>query len=324
LTGNSDDENLQGGPVLSSTKEDRVFLFFVDHGGVGKLCFPEGQYLYQDDFIAALATMTEKEMYSELVFFVEACEAGSMFTGSRGESLIPEDSKMYVNTASNASQSSYAVFCPPFSRRDGEEITTCLADLWNSYWYDAVTNDGGYELSLGDLFEVVKNETEGFILGGSNPVEFGDVSFREERNGDFLVPVSSGNAVISTSPTFSGEGQAVKAEDVELNNRFYAYLKSKEIDDRENEIDALIAELQKRKKVDQIWKEITTIVPSDSSEDFHYNFACIRQVDKRVLELLPFDDYNHIRHNKHVVYMCSRTLVADIISAIDTTVAKYE
>ena len=37
------------GRVLESTKEDRVFINFVDHGGVGLIAFPEQPYLYKKD-----------------------------------------------------------------------------------------------------------------------------------------------------------------------------------------------------------------------------------------------------------------------------------
>lgn len=38
LTG--DESAVNGKPVLTSSSDDKVFLFFVDHGGVGSLCFP--------------------------------------------------------------------------------------------------------------------------------------------------------------------------------------------------------------------------------------------------------------------------------------------
>jgi len=74
LTGDDTDEALGGGPVLTSGEEDKVFLLFVDHGGVGSLCFPDGQLLHQPDLIAALATMTEKKMYDEMVSRLRECE----------------------------------------------------------------------------------------------------------------------------------------------------------------------------------------------------------------------------------------------------------
>jgi len=332
ITGDDAAEGLQGGPVLKSTKEDRVFLFFVDHGGVGMLCFPEGKMLYQDELLAALAVMTEKEMYSELLFYVEACEAGSMFQDSDGKSLIPEDSKIYVNTASNATQSSYAVFCPPFSIHDGKLITTCLADLWNTNWYNAVTKDDGLELSLSAVYEQAKNVTEDFIRGGSNPAEFGDKSFVDERNGDFL---SSGNnsvrqaskneekAVFNNDNDNGGGGMGiVKSEDVLLNNLYYQYLMS-DSEDREREMESLVAELKSRDRSDKIWKELKGIIKFDV-ETFEFDFDCIREVNGKFRQLVgPYDDYSQIRHSQNVVYMCSAASAQDIVTALASVAAKY-
>jgi len=44
-------------------------------------------------------------MYKELVFYVEACEAGSMFID------LPDDMNIYVMTASDEEVSSWAIYC---------------------------------------------------------------------------------------------------------------------------------------------------------------------------------------------------------------------
>jgi legumain len=72
------DAETAGGPVLKTDSTSRVFVNFADHGGVGLIAFPH-QYLYADQLQATIDTMQEKEMYSEMVFYIEACESGSMF-----------------------------------------------------------------------------------------------------------------------------------------------------------------------------------------------------------------------------------------------------
>ena len=45
------------GPVLKSTENDRVFIFYVDHGGVGLICTPENttkNWIYADELDATL------------------------------------------------------------------------------------------------------------------------------------------------------------------------------------------------------------------------------------------------------------------------------
>jgi len=45
--------------------------------------------------------------FADLVFYVEACESGSMFEG-----LLNDKLNIYVTTASNAFESSWGTYCP--------------------------------------------------------------------------------------------------------------------------------------------------------------------------------------------------------------------
>lgn len=45
-------------------------------------------------------------MYKQLVFYMEACESGSMFEGH-----IPNNIDIYVTTAANAHESSWGAYC---------------------------------------------------------------------------------------------------------------------------------------------------------------------------------------------------------------------
>lgn len=67
------------GRVLESTSADNVFINFADHGGVGMIAFPYGS-LFKKQLENTLDHMTEKKMFSKLVFYLESCESGSMFT----------------------------------------------------------------------------------------------------------------------------------------------------------------------------------------------------------------------------------------------------
>jgi legumain len=66
------------GKVLKSDINSKVFINFADHGGVGLIAFPT-TYMYADDLNAGLQSMYDNQMYGELVFYMEACESGSMF-----------------------------------------------------------------------------------------------------------------------------------------------------------------------------------------------------------------------------------------------------
>jgi len=72
---------------LKSTAADNVFLNFADHGATGLIAFPTGE-LYADQLTQTFKTMHSKKMYNQLVFYLEACESGSMF-----QDKLPEDIK---------------------------------------------------------------------------------------------------------------------------------------------------------------------------------------------------------------------------------------
>ena len=77
LTG---DRKTAQGPVLRSSKRDNVFIYYADHGAPGLIAMPEDEEpVYAKDLNAALVEMKEKDMYNRLVFYLEACESGSMF-----------------------------------------------------------------------------------------------------------------------------------------------------------------------------------------------------------------------------------------------------
>ncbi|PRQ36537.1 putative legumain protein [Rosa chinensis] len=64
------------------------------------------------------------------VFYLEACESGSMFEG-----LLPKNTNIYVTTTANSEESSYATHChgdPHVSK----EFGTCLEDLYSISWME--------------------------------------------------------------------------------------------------------------------------------------------------------------------------------------------
>ena len=125
LTG--DASALQGvgtGRVLASGAKDKVFVNFVDHGGPDIIGFPHTT-MHSAELIGALKTMHTKSMYAELVFYLEACESGSMFKN------LPADMGIFATTAANATQSSWGTYCPGYGSAatadvvDGVELHTC-------------------------------------------------------------------------------------------------------------------------------------------------------------------------------------------------------
>jgi legumain len=114
--------NVGSGRVLESTKDDNVFIYFADHGAPGLIAFPHTN-LYAKDLIATFSKMNG--MYNKLVFYLEACESGSMFVN------LPKNTKIYALSAANPSESSWGTYCSPQDVVQGKHIGSCLGDLFS-------------------------------------------------------------------------------------------------------------------------------------------------------------------------------------------------
>lgn len=146
----------EGKPVLRSTKEDRVFVYFADHGAVGLVAMPVGDPVYANDLINALRYMWTNDMYKELVFYMEACESGSMFAG-----LLPTNVNIYATTAANSEESSFGTYCGDDSSVDGVVIGSCLGDLYSVNFLENSDIPGIFHTeSLDAQFVLLKNETD--------------------------------------------------------------------------------------------------------------------------------------------------------------------
>ncbi|CAN6460915.1 unnamed protein product [Victoria cruziana] len=120
------------GKVVDSKPGDRIFIYYADHGGVGLLGMPgDCPNVYASDFVNVLKKKHSMGTYKEMVIYVEACESGSIFQG-----LLPQGMGIYVMTASNAVESSYATYCPGYAPEPPPGFDTCLGDLFSVAWME--------------------------------------------------------------------------------------------------------------------------------------------------------------------------------------------
>ena len=80
------------GKVIASGPDDVVFVYFADHGGPGILGMPNMPFLQANDLIDTLKAKAAANGFKKLVFYVEACESGSIF-----QNLMPTDLNIYVH-----------------------------------------------------------------------------------------------------------------------------------------------------------------------------------------------------------------------------------
>lgn len=126
-----DSKATKGKKVLETTSEDKIFVYFTDHGASGLIAFPTGNYLLADDLNNTIKSMYKDKKYGEMLIYIEACESGSMF-----EKILSSDYKVYATTAANATESSWAAYCDPQDKVRGKSIGSCLADEYSKNWLE--------------------------------------------------------------------------------------------------------------------------------------------------------------------------------------------
>lgn len=158
------------GRVLKSTENDNVFIYFSDHGATGLVAFPQGE-LYADQLITSLKKMHEKKSYKKLVFYLEACESGSMFND-----ILPDNLKIYATTAANPYQSSWATYCSPDDVIGMKSIGTCLGDEYSVNWMEDSDSNVKEIESLQAQYEHTRDRTI-----NSEVHQYGTLEFTSEN-----------------------------------------------------------------------------------------------------------------------------------------------
>jgi len=325
LSGNSSAVNGGSGRVLPSGPEDNVFIYFSDHGATGLVAFPS-EYLYATDLMNTLKYMSAHKKYKELVFYIEACEAGSMFAG-----ILPANISIYATTASTPDQSSYACYWDA-SRQ------AYLGDEYSVRWMeDADLHDSSDSTwTLEQQFKVVAEET---VM--SQPQQYGataiDTEVIENFEGDnnahrrrlhhlFPLSVSSLTKPTEDRPSLSYTPcgtTAVDSRDIKIKT----LLKMRESRERRigvEKLDRMIAdELAHRALADLYMDSILQRVAGDAVEKerlkgMHQapqDFDCLKSAVTSVeSQCGKFSDYS-LKYVYQLVNMCEEGYGAEAIGA---------
>ncbi|KAI6231484.1 Legumain [Aphelenchoides besseyi] len=148
LKGNSSAVNGGNGRVLQSGPNDRVFVYFADHGDSGVINFPNND-LTAHDLNQTIHEMNEKQKYGQLLLAIEACNSGSMF-----ENILPDNINVYALTSANSDESSSGTYC--FCEGVGD---VCLGDEFSVNWMEDSDKEDLNNFTLNEQFELVKNKT---------------------------------------------------------------------------------------------------------------------------------------------------------------------
>lgn len=235
------------GKVIDSGPNDHVFVYFTDHGATGLIAFPSDE-LMAHDLIAALDEMYENKKFSKLVFYLEACESGSMF-----HKKLKNNIDIYATTAANPDESSYACYYD-------KKRQTYLGDVYSVKWME---NSDAVDLTKETLmkqFQIVKEETN-----TSHVMQYGDMDYvnddLDEFQGDGMGSVSG-----KSPEEYRGEPitDAIPSPDVELNILHHRLKDSASLAER-REIAREIEELLERKE--GVRKTMESIVEQCTSSE---------------------------------------------------------
>jgi len=256
-------KGIGSGKVVESTEQDNVFVYYADHGSFGFIGMPTGDYLYAHDLNQTLANMATAKKFKKLVFYLEACESGSMF-----DATLPGNENVWAVTAANPNESSYAFYYD-------ETIGTYLGDEFSIRWIEdsEVEALNSAAFTVEKQFEIVQKAVE-----KSHVMKYGEEDLGSLPVGEFLLfgkfaPLASYS--IPQIAQVPSNGTDVREVEIEILKKRIAAAKSeREAADYRALLDQ---EIRSRSKTDDLFANIVSTVtqhfdtvdhPYDSPRDF--------------------------------------------------------
>jgi len=302
------------GPVLKSKAEDRVFVYYADHGGPGILGVPSGagNFIHAADVNDALTEMHQKGMYKELLFYLEACESGSIFAN------LLKAPKVKAVTAANPKESSWGYYCAPQDKVQGKAIGSCLGDEFSVHWMeDADATDANSETVKQQVDKVVSETKKSHVQ------QYGDSSLDSEVVGNF--EGTSGAVQLARKAGLADDGSAVSSRDVEVHVAYYRVHRAATLREKVQAELELAALLEQLRMTDLKFYEVALAAAAgDSSkaqalleDDSHEirNIACHKAaLGASVKYCGDFTDYS-MRYSRLLVNLCENGLSQDHVTA---------
>jgi len=272
--------------VLRSTEDDNVFIYYSDHGATGLVQMPYGDPLFASELVELLAEMKKRKMFKKLVFYLEACESGSMFEG-----LLSEDIGVYAMTASAPDESSFAYYW------DRERLVF-ISDEFSVNWIvDSEANMSASVETIERQFEITRSRTF-----DSHVKQYGDKELVNKRIVDFEGVVNETRSKSDTRLLIGKNG--VSQWDVSLESLNRKFSQVTDIASQAMIQEAIDIEILRRHRIEYLFRIIvSTTVPqysryNDTLEfwmDVHLqprNFTALRSVWFYSLEkCLKWSDY---------------------------------
>jgi legumain len=307
------------GPVLKSKSSDHVFVYYADHGGPGILGVPTGVtggFIHAADINKAIETLHSKGGYKEFLFYLEACESGSIF-----QNLLKAPNAKAV-TAASATQSSYGWYCPGSSTGgdlvDGKTIGSCLGDEFSVRWMEDTDRANINSETVGQQVAKVKK-----LVTKSQVQQYGVTSFDSEPIGNF----EGNDGQTSVVNSVDLEGHGVDSRDVEVHQAYHAIKRATSVQERKTAEAELAQILARRQAADSKFGAIASFamhgnkaeaeavlegdVQALTSETVSCHQAALQLAVKHCGS---FNDYS-LRYSRLFVNLCARAVDQKTIEA---------
>merc|ERR1712137_1127766 len=218
--------------------------------------------LYAPDLRNTLQWMRDANKFKKLVFYMEACESGSMFEGW-------EIDGVFAVSAASPTESSWAQYCGPDAVVSGVDIGSCLGDEFSVAWMeDSDATDTTTE-TLNDQFQIVKARTP-----DSHVNMWGDTTFASDMLSTYIgnLPEVSVTADVVTADVASRS--SASAREVDLARLFRKYMMAPSPADRIKVGQVLQKELQGQLEVEAAYTRFVALAYPD---DVAKQQACGRE-----------------------------------------------
>jgi len=258
------------GKVIESTSEDNVFIFYSDHGAFGLVAMPTGPYLYATDLNKTLQTMVDQKKFKKLVFYLEACEAGSMF-----DKITPDNANIWAVTASNPNESSYAFYY-------NSTLNAYLGDEFSIHWMeDSDVSSMAADYSLEKQFEAVQALTKLSHVTKYGQTDMSTLPIAQFQTFNKVPGSALRSNIILREEEQSEEHRRVDAREIEIAVLRHQIKKSSDPVEKAVLKAALEKEIADRDRVDRVFRQIVHRVTSDREVIEHpykspRDFACLK------------------------------------------------
>lgn len=292
LTGNKEGVKGKGTErVLNSGPNDNVFVYLTDHGAPGLVAFLDNDLLYADDLIKALKKNYNNKLYKNLVFYLEACESGSMFVN------LPSDINVYATTAANGKESSWATYCSPDSIVNKKNIGSCLGDEYSVRWLEDADKHTSSE-TLKDQFLIVQNETK-----GSHVQEFGDLTLSKQPLSDFIGSSTSRSSLDEKDKFYDMyKLNRINSRDVRLRYLYEQLYLNENYEEAKQELEE---ELELIKVTDEYFQKFISELNVDMmATPETTNFECLRNTLEVYKSCMNFKEYS-LKYVRAVYNACA-------------------